>query len=52
MEILFYILVGIGLLVIFGKALLGVIIGIGGLIGLLVPIAVICAIIYIIGILI
>ncbi len=48
MEIIFYILVGIGLLVIFGKVFLLTLASIGGIIGIIIPLAILCAIIYII----
>lgn len=49
MEIIFYILVGLGLLVIFGKAILGLFAALGGIIAIIVPIAIICAIIYLLS---
>ena len=48
MEIIFYILVGLGLLIIFGKAIIALILGIGGILAIVIPIAIICAIIYVI----
>ena len=44
----FYILVVIGIIAIFWKALVGLFLAIGGIISIIIPIAIICAIIYII----
>ena len=49
MEI-FYILVAIGLVAIFWKALIGLFLAMGGILSILIPIAIICAIIYILTI--
>ena len=45
MEI-FYILVVIGVIAIFGKAIIALFVGLGGLLAAIIPIAIICAIIY------
>ncbi len=49
MEIIFYILVGLGLLLIAGKFLLASFAALAGLVTILIPIAVICAIIFLIS---
>jgi hypothetical protein len=46
MDIVFYILVGLGILILLGKTLFAGFAIIGGLISVLIPLAVICAIIY------
>ena len=38
MEIIFYILIGLGLFVIFGKAILGLFAALGGIIAIIIPI--------------
>ena len=45
MEI-FYILVVIGVIAIFWKAIIALFIGLGGLLAVIIPVAIICAIIY------
>ncbi len=49
MEIIFYLLVGLGLLIIGGKFLIASFATLAGLIGILIPIALICAIIFLIS---
>tara|TARA_B100001123_G_C14513951_1_gene711451 strand:+ start:326 stop:484 length:159 start_codon:yes stop_codon:yes gene_type:complete len=46
MEIVFYILVGLGILILLGKTLFAGFAILGSLISVLIPIAVICAVIY------
>lgn len=49
MEIIFYILAGLGILLIAGKFFVASFTALAGLIGILIPIAVICAIIFLIS---
>ena len=49
MEI-FYILVAIGLIAIFWKALISLFLAMGGILSIVIPIAIICAVLYILTI--